>query len=108
MTITDLVTEAHALAHSKGWWDKDYNIPEKLCLIHSEVSEALESYRRGEALEWLDAVTGKPEGLSAELADVVIRVADLCGALDIDLEAAVKVKHEYNKTRPYRHGGKRA
>lgn len=25
----------------------------------------------------------------------------------IDIEAAILQKHEYNKTRPYRHGGKK-
>jgi hypothetical protein len=38
----------------------------------------------------------------------VIRILDLCGALGIDLEEAMRMKHEYNKTRPYRHGGKKA
>jgi NTP pyrophosphatase (non-canonical NTP hydrolase) len=122
MTIKELVEQSHALAVSKGWWPRSSstaptNIPEKLALIHSEVSEALEAYRDGDMVTRLQ-VTGfnqdsetpvmKPVGFPIELADVVIRVADLCGHLGIDLEDAIRVKHEYNRTRAYRHGGKKA
>jgi len=48
----------------------------------------------------------KPEGIPSELADVVIRVMDICGYYGIDLEAAIKEKMDYNKTRPLMHGGK--
>jgi len=49
----------------------------------------------------------KPEGVIHELADVVIRIMDMCGLYGMDLEAAIDRKMEYNKTRPYRHGGKK-
>ncbi len=51
--------------------------------------------------------TKKPEGIPSELADVVIRVFDMCGYYGIDLEAAIKEKMAYNKTRPFKHGGKK-
>jgi NTP pyrophosphatase (non-canonical NTP hydrolase) len=120
MTIKELVEQSHCLAKQKGWWAPGAvlpNIPEKLALIHSEVSEALEAYRDNDMGTRLK-VTGfntdselpvmKPVGFPIELADVVIRVADLCGHLGIDLEDAIRVKHEYNRTRAYRHGGKKA
>ena len=50
---------------------------------------------------------GKPEGIPIELADVIIRILDYCGYAGIDIEAAIRQKHEYNKSRPYRHGGKK-
>lgn len=53
------------------------------------------------------ATNAKPEGVTYEFADIVIRVADLCGSLGIDLQAAVEKKMAYNTTRSYRHGGKR-
>ena len=49
----------------------------------------------------------KPEGVAVELADCVIRIMDYCGHAGIDIEEAIRIKHEYNKTRPYRHGGKK-
>lgn len=48
----------------------------------------------------------KPEGFSIEVADCIIRLADLCGLLGIDLEKALALKQSYNTKRPYRHGGK--
>lgn len=108
-TIDGLVTEAHGTAVKKGWYDAERQAPELLCLVHSELSEALEEYRahRGER-EVYFGPTGKPEGFPIELADAVIRIADMCGAFDIDLAAAIQTKLEYNATRPHRHGGKKA
>ena len=50
---------------------------------------------------------GKPEGIPIELADAIIRIFDYCGYAGIDIDAAITQKHEFNKTRPYRHGGKK-
>ena len=103
--------EIHSNAVTHGWWDgvsaddKLKLIPEKLLLIIAEVAEATEEYRDGKMDTYLGA-GGKPEGFWVEIADAVIRVLDLAGAMDIDLEHIIELKHEYNKTRPYRHGGK--
>jgi NTP pyrophosphatase (non-canonical NTP hydrolase) len=66
-----------------------------LALIHSEVSEALEADRKGDV-----------ENFKEELADVCIRIFDLCGLKGIDLEKAITKKMDYNKSRTYKHGGK--
>lgn len=121
MTIRELVTKAHMLARQKGWYEgPPRNIGELLALVHSEVSEALEAYRTdyredipsdGTARRWFDGpptVSAKPIGFASELADIVIRVADLAGYLGIDLEAEIERKHAFNLTRSHRHGGKRA
>jgi NTP pyrophosphatase (non-canonical NTP hydrolase) len=100
------------IAVSKGWHDKhDKNDPQTfpalLCLVHSEVSEALEDYRMGLAVTAQQAnADGKPYGIPSELADIIIRVMDICGLYGIDIDKAVKEKLQYNESRPYRHGGK--
>jgi len=54
-----------------------------------------------------EVIVNKPEGIPSELADIVIRVFDICGYYGIDLEAAIEEKMEYNESRPYKHGGKK-
>jgi NTP pyrophosphatase (non-canonical NTP hydrolase) len=117
MNIAEMQAEAHQTSKSKGWYEgacyrggtvdpSRINVLEKLALVHSEVSEAVEAWR--DCRVKLNLVNGKPEGVVVELADVVIRIGDLCGALGLDLNEAVTVKMAYNKTRPHRHGGKLA
>jgi len=112
MNIETLIKESHDTATDKGWWDitPKRSVPELLALIHSEVSEALEVYR-DTGIEQLDKMwyghpNNKPEGFVIELADVLIRIADLCGEFGLDLDSALTEKMEFNKTRPYRHGNK--
>lgn len=97
----------HNNAKNKGFWDGvDPTDPKvlgtKLMLITCELAEAFEEVRAGRPHHyWKD---GKPEGLAVELADVVIRTLDLAAALNIDLYSVMRQKHEYNKTRPHKHG----
>lgn len=112
MSIRILARDIHENAREHGWWpegdDDVNNIPEKLALIHSEISEALEEYRDYEILsEIRHAADGKPEGFGIELADAVIRTLDLAEYLGIDMMKAIEMKMAYNKTRPLRHGGKK-
>jgi len=107
MTINEMVELAHGNAKNKGWHDERRTFGELIALCHSELSEALEEHRTGVGYtEGYTDPTLKPCGIPSELADVVIRIADMCGLYGIDLDDAVKKKMEYNKKRPYRHGGK--
>ena len=106
--INEVAKQIHENAVAHGWWDEERGFPEVLALIHSEVSEALEEYRNGRLpTEVYAGNNGKPEGIPIELAAVIIRGLDYCGYAGIDIDAAISQKHEYNRTRPYRHGGKK-
>lgn len=114
IAIEKLANEVHAIAKSKGWWDKECSFGEVIALIHSELSEALGLYREEKNVKsvWIEPApvkgfVGKPEGIPIELADAIIRILDYCGRHDIDIANAILLKMEYNKTRPYRHGGKK-
>lgn len=98
-----LQTAVYQNAYEHGFWDAELNIPEKIALIHSEASEALEDYRSNN-METTFLESGKPVGFPSELADIVIRVMDLCEHLGIDLAEEIVLKHEYNKSRPFMHG----
>ena len=92
----------HNNAWNAGWWHdintgevKERNVPEALCLIHSEVSEALEGFRKG---VYDDHLTDRPM-LEVELADAVIRIFDLAGGMKLDVAGAIAEKLEYNRKR---------
>ena len=110
--LNTLRDRIHDMAVSKGWHDEGNDparLPTLLCLVHSEVSEALEDYRTGCGVaDTYDDERGKPCGIPSELADVIIRVLDICGLYGIDIDRAVSEKVDYNATRSRRHGGKRA
>lgn len=101
--INDLADRCHKTAVEHGFYET-FDVPVKLALIHSEVSEALEDYRTGH-MERL-TVDGRPVGFPSELADIVIRVFDLAAHLKINIEQEILDKMDYNETRSYRHGGK--
>jgi NTP pyrophosphatase (non-canonical NTP hydrolase) len=106
-SLAQMTGEILDLCHAKGWYDQPVSFGEAIALLHSEVSEALEAWRRwgtGDAT----STDGKPEGVGSEFADVFIRLLDYCSRFDVDLEAEYERKMAYNRTRPYRHGNRRS
>lgn len=70
-------------------------VAQKLCLGHSEISEAMEGHRKG----LMDDKLPHRKMIEVELADAVIRIGDLAEALQLDLAGAVVEKLEYNAIR---------
>lgn len=131
--IKELQKEIHQNAKDKGFWEhniidtstgidadtkiiniNNLIISQKLMLIVSELGEALESLRNNKRSnqDLLKYANGKPpecfekdykDTFEDELADSIIRILDLAEWLGIDLETHIKLKMEYNKTRPSKH-----
>lgn len=110
MNLNELAKECHETSVSKGFYDPPPSFEQRLVLIHSEVSEALEEWRDGRQpneeryVGPRDAGPGKPEGIPSEFADIIIRVLDASAFYGIDIERAVREKMAFNKTRPHKHG----
>jgi NTP pyrophosphatase (non-canonical NTP hydrolase) len=110
MTIAEWQKVIHANNVEKGWWeDGERNFGEVAMLIVTEVAEAMEAWRDDEPMVCVAEYVGaKPEGIAVEMADAVIRIFDWAESVGVDLGDVIARKHAYNKTRPYRHGGKKA
>lgn len=100
--VSDIATVVHQSCVDAGWYTDlrtgeplERNIPEMLCLIHSEISEALEAYRKDLKDDHLPHLSG----IDVELADAVIRIFDLCGYLGIDIGHVIDEKFDYNQRR---------
>lgn len=101
--LNELSKEIHQDNVDAGWWTdletgekKERNVGELLCLIHSEVSEAMEGHRKN----LMDDKLPHRKMFEVELADALIRIFDLAGAHNLDLGGAIAEKRGFNKVRP--------
>ena len=92
-SLNELAEFCHSIAVKKGFWDEKRNIGEALMLIVTELAEAMEAHRHQD-----------DDNFKEELADAFIRLLDLCGGLNIDIENEIYQKSMVNKKRPYKHG----
>lgn len=94
--------DCHAASRKAGWYTNpttglalERNVPEMLCLIHSEISEAMEGYRKNLP----DDKLPHRRMIEVELADAMIRIGDLATYLGCDLGGAIVEKMAFNATR---------
>ena len=117
--INQLAKEIHEGNKARGFYEGEKNIGEMLCLVHSEISEALEADRKDRfAKDDINFVNGYiydadfkrsfeeniKDTFEDEIADAIIRLLDLAAFKKIDIESHIKAKMRYNSLRPYKHG----
>ena len=104
-----------------GWagpGSPDKTFGDCMMLLVTEVAEAMEAYRvwglSDPTVRYGSVRVGsgefippKPEGVGSEFADIFIRLLDDCARYGVDLEVEYERKLAYNRTREFRHGGKR-
>lgn len=96
-----LAEDIYKTALEKGWWEDERNEGEMIALMHSELSEALEALREGNPS---DDKIPEFDSVSAEFADVMIRIADHAKGFHYSPAEALVAKMEMNKTRKPKHG----
>ena len=117
-TINQLKKRIHDNAIVKGFHDEPLEVGTLLMLVVSELGEALEAHRTGQRAnlkQFEELLFSKVEFKTAfeiaiknsfedELADVIIRMLDVCAVHNIDINKHIELKHKYNTTRPRKHG----
>ena len=130
MKLNKMCKEIYEGNKAKGFWDKERNLGELLMFIVSELGEAIEAHRKGNTLKtkrelgvsnsMIDFLMNKKnykaenwrqfyemelkDSFETEIGDTFIRLMDLCGGLNIDIDKFIEMKMEYNKGRGKLHG----
>lgn len=99
-SLSQLAEKIHKQAKDSGFWDNP-NDGEKIALIHSELSECLESERHGNPQ---DEHCPEFTNSEIELADAIIRILDYACYKGFDMDKAIRAKMMFNEARTYRHG----
>jgi len=115
--LNELSAAIHENNISKGFYEKEKNIGEMLALIHSEVSKnqysSLSESQMNVLMGWSlskdfikDYKRLVKGSFEEEMADIIIRVLDLCAHKKINIEQHIAAKIRYNAAREYKHGKK--
>ena len=120
-SLNELAKKFHQFQIDAGFTDS--NIVQRLMLVHSEISEAFEAYRKDKYAD-IDGFNADNKGqfgsyfkeafednikdsLEDEIADAIMRLLAFCGENNIDIERHVELKHRYNQLRGFKYGGKK-
>lgn len=95
--LNELVAEVRAMCDAKGFSSSHERIWEMLALIHTEISEATDAFKKG----------GTLEDVGEELIDAIIRIFHLLSALDLDADELFQAKMAKNWQRPYKYNTQR-
>jgi len=90
--LNTMMMEVREMADAKGFSANEERFWEMLALIHTEVSEATDAYKKGADLE----------KVGEELIDAIIRILHLLSALDVNAEELYQRKMQKNWERPHR------
>jgi len=91
--LNEKMLQVRAMTDAKGFSAEPARVWEMLALIHTEVSEATDAYKKGESFDHV----------GEELIDAIIRILHLCSVLDLDAEALFQAKMKKNWERPYKY-----
>ncbi|MGL5261799.1 MAG: hypothetical protein ACRC9P_05380 [Bacteroides sp.] len=113
--LNKLSKEIYEANKAKGFHDKEHSVEHMMCLVISELMEAIEADRKGRKAdaECVKALTkqtskslfdvlfknGVKDSVEDELADAVIRLLDTAGALDLALYSFSKDSCDYVTTK---------
>lgn len=118
-TISKAIHEGNV---RQGFYDDKPSRDRQLLLIITELAEAVEADRHGKhcslssnalltLLKFEDDKYFKSQfknevkdTFEDEIADTLIRLFDVCGYLDIDIDKHISAKVRYNSLREYKHG----
>lgn len=119
-SLNNFCNEVFAINKTKGFDVSKENKGQTMMLIVSELTEALEADREShyaekesfielvdKGIDFTHAFRAKiKDSFEDEIADAFIRLMDLVGAFEIDIDFHIREKMRYNSMREFKHGKK--